>query len=210
MSAVTAFACLVLATSGCGHAETAAGPARSPESSPQNTTTPVQSPATAAPALPDARDALCRPAKTGSLRARLQGAIETEIDWSAPQTPQCLGGPRPTGAGVRLLYKGSVEGQPLLLVIGAALTGKRGTFRNVPANVTIVREGAGEFYATQGDDKCALDEVRVEPETGVPGRYRLSGRGYCTQPARAMSGEPGVVLVSRFDVTALIDNPEER
>ena len=50
--------------------------------------------------------------------------------------------------------------------------------RNVAANVTLVREGAGSFYSTQGDDKCALDEVQQEPIAGHDGRYRLSARGY--------------------------------
>jgi hypothetical protein len=159
--------------------------------------------------MPDAREALCRPADVGSLRARLQGAIDTEIDWSAPATRQCLGGVRPTGAGLRLLYKGSAAGQPLLVVIGIALAQTQGTFHNVPANLTVVREGTGTFYATQGDDKCAFDEVVLEPMAGTAGRYRLSGRGYCTQPARALSDTKGVVLVSRFDVDALVDEPKE-
>jgi hypothetical protein len=79
----------------------------------------------------------------------------------------------------------------------------------VPASVTIVREGAGEFYATQGDDKCALDEVRQEPLAGAAGLYILTGRGYCTQPARAVPAGTGSVLVSRFDVEAIIAYPQD-
>jgi len=45
--------------------------------------------------------------------------------------------------------------------------------------------------------------VRQEP-AGDPKVYRLTGRGYCTQPARAIGGE-GAVLVSRFDVQAIVD-----
>lgn len=148
---------------------------------------------------------LCAPSSEGSLRARLQGAIEAEIDWSAPGAPQCLGGTRPQGDGVRLVYKGNAGGSPLLLVIGiATLARDTPSARNVPANVTVVREGAGAFYSTQGDDKCALDDVRQEPVAGHEGRYRLTARGYCTQPARALDGA-GSVLVSRFDAVALVD-----
>jgi hypothetical protein len=143
------------------------------------------------------------------LRARLQGALDAEIDWSSPAHPQCLGGPRPAGDGVRLVYKGTVDGEALLVIVGIALGRSDLAGRNVPANVTVVREGAGEFFATQGDDKCALDEVRQEPVGGVPGRYRLSGRGYCMQPARAVGTGAGSVLVSRFDVEAVVEYPPE-
>lgn len=155
------------------------------------------------------QDVFCAPASEGSLRARLQGAIDAELDWSAPQMAQCLGGPRPQGDGLRLVYKGTVDGAPLLLVIGVAgLARATPSARNVPANVTLVREGTGAFYSTQGDDKCALDEVRQEPVAGHDGRYRLSARGYCTQPARALGGD-GAVLVTRFDATALVDYPKD-
>ena len=51
-------------------------------------------------------------AAKGFLRARLQGAIDAEIDWSAPAVAQCLGGPRPGGDGLRLVYKGTVDAAP--------------------------------------------------------------------------------------------------
>jgi hypothetical protein len=45
---------------------------------------------------------------------------------------------------------------------------------------------------------------------GQDGRYRLSGRGYCTQPARALGNrEAGAVLVTRFDVAALVEYPKD-
>jgi hypothetical protein len=72
----------------------------------------------------------------------------------------------------------------------------------VPVNLTLVQEGAGQFFATQGDDKCAMDEIHQEPIGKT--LYRLTGRGYCTQPARAVQGD-GAVLMSRFDVEAVVD-----
>ncbi len=167
--------------------------------------------APAAPAAsPTAKaDLFCAPSPEGSLHARLQGAIDADIDWSAPAVAQCLGGTRPQGDGVRLVFKGEVGGTPLLIVIGVGnLPRATPVARNVAANVTLVREGAGAFYSTQGDDKCALDEVQQEPIAGLVGRYRLSARGYCTQPARALGGD-GSVLVTRFDVVALIDYPKD-
>jgi hypothetical protein len=183
-----AAACCALLVTGCGHADTTGG-----------TPSPV-SPA----------DTFCAPAPEGFLRARLQGAIDAEIDWSAPAVAQCLGGPRPGGDGVRLVYKGTVDAAPLLIVIGVANLLPGTSARNVAANVTLVREGAGSFYSTQGDGKCALDEVHQEPVAGRDGRYRLSARGYCTQPARALgTSDAGSVLVTRFDVSALVDYPKD-
>jgi len=181
-------ACCALLVAGCGHADTTSG-----------------TPAPGSPA-----EVFCAPAPEGFLRARLQGSIDAEIDWSAPAVAQCLGGPRPGGDGVRLVFKGTVDDAPLLIVIGVANLLPGASARNVAANVTLVREGAGSFYSTQGDDKCALDEVRQEPVDGRNGRYRVSARGYCTQPARALgTSDGGSVLVTRFDVSALVDYPQD-
>lgn len=153
--------------------------------------------------MPSGQQARCVPAAEGRLKARISGEIDAEIDWSPP-TPQCLGSLRPDGDGVRLIYKGDVPGQgPLLVIIGIGPLRAGASAHNVPANLTVVREGAGHFYATQGDDKCAMDEVRQEPLGEDGHTFRLTGRGYCTQPARAVGGD-GVVLVPRFDVTAVV------
>jgi hypothetical protein len=112
---------------------------------------------------------------------------------------------RPQGDGVRLLYKGSTDATgPLLILFGLAPLRPGESARNVPVNLTLVREGTGQFYATRGQDKCAFDEVRQTPIDAAPNQYRLEGRGYCTQPARALAGD-GAVLVSRFDVVAIVD-----
>jgi hypothetical protein len=47
-----------------------------------------------------------------------------------------------------------------------------------------------------------MDEVHQESQGKT--LFRLTGRGYCTQPARAVLGD-GAVLVSRFDVEAVVD-----
>jgi hypothetical protein len=156
--------------------------------------------------MPSAAQALCVPASEGQLRARLQGDLDAEIDWSPP-SPQCRGGIRPAGDGVRLVYKGDVSGLgPLLVVIGLGPIGPGQQATNVPVNLTLVLEGAGRFYATQGEGRCAMDDVR-QVAIGADGHsFRLTGRGYCTQPARAVGAE-GAVLVPRFDVDAIVDYP---
>jgi hypothetical protein len=182
---------------GCGHAGDGTPPGDMPPAAHAEAPTAAATPATGASA------ALCIPATIGSLRARLQGTIDTEIDWGADM-PQCQGGVRPQGDGVRLIYKGSVpEAGPLLLVLGIAPLRPGESARNVPVNVTVVREGTGQFFATQGEDKCALDSVTQVALEGQTKFYRLEGRGYCTQPARAVAGD-GAVLLSRFDVVAIV------
>ena len=154
---------------------------------------------------PSSAGSLCAPADLGSLQARLSGAIEAEIDWNAGDQPQCRGDVRPTGDGLRLVYRGVLpETGPLLVLLGVGPLKPGESARNVPVNLTLVREGSGEFFATQGDDKCAFDELRQSPVDGSTTTFLVEGRGFCTQPARAMVGD-GAVLVTRFDVTALVD-----
>jgi len=110
---------------------------------------------------------------------------------------------------VRLLYKGSNgDSGSLLVLLGVGPLRAGESARNVPVNLTVVREGAGEFFATQGDDKCMFDEVRQEPLPAGAGQYLLTGRGFCTQPARAVGGGEGSVLVSRFDLEAIVNYNE--
>lgn len=179
-------ACLTLLTvTGCGRAD---------EPSPAN------EPATADPA--------CVTTSEGRLKARLQGAIDEEIDWSEVGN-HCIGGVRPDGSGLRLVFKGSTAaGDPLLIVIGAGPVAPGESRQNVPVNLTAVIEGSGRFFATQGDDKCAMDRLDQQAIEGEPGLYRVTGRGYCTQPARAVDGN-GSLLLSRFDLMAMVreDDP---
>lgn len=191
------FPLLALLAGGCGHAGDRAPSNAAPAEPPAETL------ASGAAPLPTATDALCIPASTGALRARLQGAIDAEIDWG-PDATHCQAGVRPQGDGVRLIYKGtSPDAGPLLLVFGLSPLRPGESARNVPVNLTVVREGSGQFFATQGEDKCALDSVTQVPVPGDATLYRLEGRGYCTQPARAV-GSDGSVLVSRFDVVAIV------
>lgn len=180
-------ACLLGA--GCGRAADPAAPAETPP--------------------PVAAEALCAAADSGSLRARLSGAIEADIDWSASGMPQCRGSVRPSGDGLRLVYRGTLpEAGPLLIVLGAGPVREGESARNVPVNITLVREGSGEFFATQGDDKCAFDVLHQTPVEGSAKSFRVEGRGYCMQPARAVGGGPAVLL-SRFDVTAIVDKLDD-
>lgn len=161
--------------------------------------------ATAAPA-----SAKCLPAGNGYLRARLSGAVRTELNWGNDGT-ECTGAVRPTDGGIRMRFSRPDGPGRLVLVFGIARLQEGRSARNLPVNVTLIREGAGEFFSTQGDDKCTLDQVTQDAIVGIPHRsrsYRVTARGFCTEPARAVRGK-GAVLLSRFDYSGRVDFESE-
>ena len=155
--------------------------------------------------------ARCLPDGSGYFRARLSGMLETELDWGNPDL-QCTGAVRPTDQGIRMRFVGHTQqGEQLAIVIGIARLREGKSGKAVPVNVTVIREGQGEFYGTRGDDKCMLDQVSQHPLVGIPSRvrlYRVVARGFCIEPARAVGGE-GSILISRFDYAGRVDFGEE-
>lgn len=154
----------------------------------------------------------CLPGDAGYLRARLSGAWRAELTWGNEGT-ECTGAVRPTDGGIRMRFSRTDDARlgKLVLVFGIAALKEGQNARNVPVNVTLIREGQGQFYSTQGDDKCTLDRVTQEPIVGIPHRsrsYRVVARGFCTEPARAVRGQ-GAVLLSRFDYAGRVDFDSE-
>jgi hypothetical protein len=151
--------------------------------------------------------ASCLPDGQGYLKARLSGAVQAELVWGNEGT-ECTGAVRPDGGlRIRFSHKDGAEGHRLVLLFGVAALREGQSAKALPVNVTVIREGLGEFYSTQGDNKCTLDDVRQEPLIGIPHRsrsYRIIARGFCTHPARAVRGD-GVILLSRFDYVGRID-----
>jgi hypothetical protein len=168
----------------------------------------AQEPADSQPPAPAPTTVQCLPGGDGYLRARLSGAMNTELQWDNAGT-ECAGAVRPTDGGIRMRFTRAdgPSGGKLVLVFGIAALAEGRAARNVPVNVTLIREGQAAFYSTQGDDKCTLDQVRQEPIVGIPRRlrsYRVVARGFCTQPARAVRGE-GAIMLSRFDLAGRVD-----
>ena len=166
----------------------------------------AQAQAADAPKAAPVPPAKCLPAGNGYLRARLSGALKTELNWGNEGT-ECTGAVRPTDGGIRMRFSRPDGQGRLVLVFGIAQLGEGKQARNLPVNVTLIREGAGEFFSTQGDDKCTLDLVTQDVIVGIPHRsrsYRVTARGFCTEPARAVRGK-GAVLLSRFDYSGRVD-----
>lgn len=153
----------------------------------------------------------CLSSGDGYLKARLAGTLNTELNWGNEGT-ECTGAVRPTDGGIRMRFTATTAaGEKLVLVFGIASLREGQDAQSVPVNVTVIREGAGEFFGTQGDDKCMLDRVTQQAIVGIPNRsrsYKIVARGFCTEPARAIRGK-GAVLLSRFDYAGRVDFDSE-
>jgi hypothetical protein len=171
-------------------------------------------PAVAVPAggkEPEASTARCLADGRGYFRARISGSINAELDWRNSGM-QCSGGIRP-GGGARATFSHAFgkPGEQLLFVFGLPSLQEGQPGRNLPVNLTVILQGEGKFFGTVGDDKCTADELQQEVIVGVPHRdrsYRVIVRGFCMQPAPAVSGK-GAVLLTRFDFAGRIDFSEE-
>jgi hypothetical protein len=147
----------------------------------------------------------CLPARDGFIRMRLRGSIEEEVDWTEPALA-CTGMSRPDGKGLRLRFAGTRNGGELAVVFAAPELGIGASGRGVPVNVTLLDGAGGRIYGTQGDSRCSFDAVEQQPieDASLPARsFRVSARGFCVAPARAVDGD-GAVLLTRFDFAGLV------
>lgn len=153
----------------------------------------------------------CLPDHAGFLSMRLRGSIEAEIDWREPELA-CTGMPRPEGHGVRFRFSGPLPGAgELAIVFSAPGLGVGVSAHAMPVNVTLLDESGERIYGTQGDSRCQFDEIEQVALTdpSYPRSFRISARGFCTVPARALDGD-GAVLLTRFDFTGLVtESPDE-
>jgi hypothetical protein len=169
-----------------------------------------------AAAAPDAAAVLppedtCLPDHSGFLSMRLRGSIEAELDWRGSDL-HCTGMSRPDGRGLRLRFSGPLPGAgELAIVFAAPELGMGVSARGVPVNITVLDRLGQRVYGTLGDRNCAFDEVVQQPlpDPALPSRsFRVSGRGFCTAPARAVDGD-GAVLLTRFDFAGMVTFQED-
>lgn len=161
---------------------------------------PTASPAPAAGPAPAPR--ACLATDDGYLRAHIRGSMTLDINLRNAEL-ECEGGPRPNGSGIRVSFAGPVrsDGRRLRMVFGIASATEGAAGRELPTNLTVIFEGEQRLFATLGDDKCTVDELRQERvgELGSPVRaYRVIARGFCIAPARALDKDQ-TILVNSFD-----------
>lgn len=146
------------------------------------------------------------------LRARVRGALDLDVNWKDAQV-ECTGGARPDGRGLRVVLAGPLQsdGRRLRFVFGLANALPGVDAKQVPANLTVIFEGERRVFATQGDDKCTVDELRQQ-RTGALGTkltsWRVEARGFCFEPAATLTGDARL-LVTSFDFAGRIDIEDE-
>jgi hypothetical protein len=188
-------------TAGCGPSPVVSGPAANTPAgaaAPAGTPSASTPPAGAVPAPSAATPAGlgCLASGDGYLRAKLGGALETQLDWPNSGT-ECHGESRGSPPGVRLSFRRERATPDLLLVFGLTGVEPGKPAREIAANVTVIVEGTSHIYGTLGDSRCTVDRLEQRPLPAA-GTYRIEARGFCTQPAHAVRGSDDV-LISTFE-----------
>jgi hypothetical protein len=136
---------------------------------------------------------------TGYVRARIRGALNMDVNWKDAQLT-CGGEARPDGRGLRMSFAGpGPNGKIMRLVFGVQAAREGSPGRELPTNLTVLLDG-GRIFATRGDDKCTMDALAQRQLPGTSGlrAWRIEARGFCVEPANALTGN-GRILISRFD-----------
>jgi hypothetical protein len=148
----------------------------------------------------------------GYLRARIRGALDLDLNWKDADM-LCEGGPRPPGKdqasnGLRVSIGGPLRGaHRIRLVFGIAGVREGQHGKALRTNVTLLFEGEGRVFATQGDDKCTVDSLTQERVEALgPGKavYRVVARGFCIGPATSLSRDERLVVTS-FDFAGRVE-----
>jgi hypothetical protein len=147
----------------------------------------------------------CLPGGGGRLEMRITGAFETELAWGNEGT-RCDGGPRPAGDALRLMF--SRDDDNLLVVLGITGLERGATATGLLANLTLVREGMGEFFGTLGAHACVVDVAENSAVAGTDDAWRVAGEGRCESPIGAINRE-GELRIPTFVFAGLASWPDE-
>jgi hypothetical protein len=141
----------------------------------------------------------------GRLEMDIRGDFESSVDWGNEGT-RCEGGPRPARDALRLMFSRDDDG--LLIVIGITGLQRGMTGEALLANLTVVRQGKGQFYGSLGADACVVDVHENVAAPGEADTFRVSGAGRCAAPIEAIARD-GEVRVEPFTFTGKAYWPEE-
>jgi hypothetical protein len=149
----------------------------------------------------------CLASGDGYLRTRIRGALNLDVSLKNAEL-DCDGGPRPDGSGIRVSFAGPLrsDGRRLRMVFGVAGVSEGASGRELATNLTMIFEGEERMFASRGDDKCTVDEFRQERLGALGGHtrsYRVTAKGFCIAPIRALNGAE-TVLVNSFDFTGRV------
>lgn len=132
----------------------------------------------------------------GYLAGELFGDLARQVDWSGAGL-RCDGMRRPGDRGLRLMFLPAGDPAPVLVVLGFDAAPGSLAGREVPANLTLVDQGAGRFFSSGGDERCFLRADEVTEMPAAAGRqYRVAGEFYCVGALAALGGDghvtPGI------------------
>jgi hypothetical protein len=144
----------------------------------------------------------CLPTGDGYLRAVIRGAMNLDIDWHNAEI-ECDGGPRPGGSGLRVSFAGPphADGHRLRVVFGVRAVQEGHPGHDLPTNLTVIFEGEQRLFATRGDDRCTVDDLKQERVGALGGSkrsWRIVASGFCISPAISFNSDAHI-LVTRFD-----------
>ena len=154
----------------------------------------------------------CLASGNGFLRAKVRGDRNLDINWRNAEL-ECDGSPRPDGSGIRVSFAGPLQpnGKRVRMVFGVTSAEEGRSGRALPTNLTVIFEGEQRLFATRGDDKCTVDELRQERVGELGGKirsYRVIARGFCISPASTLDGKERI-LMSRFDFAGRVRFEDE-
>ena len=144
---------------------------------------------------PPAATPPCNMDQPGRLRGRLFGALEVDMDWTAPGL-RCDGMPRPGGEGLRLFFSHPLaDNGQLSLVLGIDGEPNAPGEREWPVTVTVIAEGRGQFFSSAGQERCwaridAVTELAREPYS-----RRIDGMVFCVGSLPSLNDLNSVTLV---------------
>jgi hypothetical protein len=149
----------------------------------------------------------CLAAGGGYLRVKIRGALQLDVNLHDSEL-ECDGGARPDGSGIRVSFAGPLrsDGRRLRLVFGIAGAREGSTARALATNLTVIFEGEERIFATRGDDKCTVDEIRQERLGALAGptrAYRVIARGFCIAPVNGLNNTDRL-LINSFDFAGRI------
>ena len=168
---------------------------------------PAQPPGpSAARPQPEATDCL---GGQGYLRARIRGALNRDLDFRQHLT--CEGESRPDGSGIHLGFAAPPGPHRLRLIFGIRGVREGVAGRELPVNLTVMEEG-GRIFATRGESRCTIDDLQQRRQPGGSAHtWRITVRGFCTDPVNALGQSPaqslgkgGRIVVSRFDFAGVV------
>ena len=138
--------------------------------------------------------AACGP--NGAPVTEIDGGVRASIEWDASAL-ECQGMPRPNGEGARLRFADpaiTADGERrLALILGLPDLRRSETAKDLPTNVTLIKEGTGCFSGTRDAANCWTDiEVHEQMQPAESTTYSVSGVLYCVAPLAELNGNSNV------------------